>query len=142
MILHFTPDVGNLYLLSHSFFFSLSVLLEVCQFYWSFQRPRYLFHGFFSIFIFLVYFCSYYCFLPCACFSFANFFFPWSWRWKIKLLIWNFLLFQLCALYVTNVALNTLIFWLNENENITKWKTKYNLIHFEILFSFLFFLVV
>lgn len=50
-VARFIPDVGNSYLL----FFSMSVILEVRQFYWCFQRTVFVFHWFSIFFHFQLY---------------------------------------------------------------------------------------
>lgn len=51
-ILFFIPDTGDVYLLSFFFFLSFSIFLEVFQFYWSFQRSKFLFHWLLRFFCF------------------------------------------------------------------------------------------
>ena len=89
---------------------SLSVLLDVCQFYWTFQRIKSLVSLIFSIVflfsiplilkIFIIFFLLFS--LDLFCSSFPRFL-----RWELRLLIWDFSFFLMYMFSAINFHLST-----------------------------------
>lgn len=80
--------ISFLILMLYLLYFPLSILLEVCQFYWSFQRTSFLFHQFY-----VFNFSDLYSLLFSTFCLFGVYFaipFLVSWSREIILLVWNF----------------------------------------------------
>lgn len=87
-----------------SSFFSSSVFLEGCQFYWTFQRTRSLFHQFSLLFFIFALFSALYYFLSSACLGFILLKVL---EWKPRWLLWDFSSFLKYALNAINFPHNT-----------------------------------